>query len=806
MNTINKIALSNNKKNRLRSILIMITIALTTMLLAILSTYAYGTIKTYKANTGILYGDFYGTYRNVSVNQIVEMNRRAEFTEIGLMSDAGIVNEKEPVHVLVVDRKLQKMLSLDKQILKGDFPQREDEIVAQSTFFYKMGYSDVKVGDKVKLQYRRNRKEKYSEKEFVVSGLLEEPNQDSSPEASIVMGSEELLKANFSPEEINYKVYFKIQDSVRINYDNADQVLKDLANKCGIKEENVYANKVFIMWTKNPGYENILIYGIIGLCIIAFSIIVIYNIFQVGVVEKIQEYGKIKALGATQKQMRKIIFREGMYLTILSTPVGAILGYLVAAVSFDWLMSKSNQITAGTEMIKVSIFSLPVLLISVALAFITVILALRKPMKVVESISPVDAVRYQEGMEKRKRSIRVGKKEVTLYSMAFANISVNKRRTVTTIITMGLSCVLFITLANYTENIDVEYEARRVVEFGQFKLSLEYYLDDEGYPKNNLDYLVDNDPISEDLVETISSIKGVTDVKLQRILSVTENGEKTDMAVLNREQFNHLVNERGMGELDYDKVTEEGGVVRGYAHFLESEGYRLNEPLDVSIKTRSKTVNFNARIVGAFATGNTEWFITEDSFKKLKLDAESYGQLWVNCNSKEVDQVEKKINEVLYGVEHVAVESFHNAMLSSQLCSTLMRSACYLFLGVFGLIGFMNLANTMIINIITKKHEYGVLQAIGMTNVQLNRSLQIQGMIFTAGTTVVSLAIGIPAGYGLFQYAKDHGVYGVHNYHFPLVAVVGMVLVLTFMQVVLSLILSRSVKKESIVDRIRCQG
>lgn len=274
--------------------------------------------------------------------------------------------------------------------------------------------------------------------------------------------------------------------------------------------------------------------------------------------EKIQEYGKIKVLGAKQKQMRKIIFREGM--------------------------------------------------------------------------------------EKRKRGIRVGKKEVTLYSMAFANISVNKRRTVTTIITMGLSCVLFITLANYTENIDVEYEARRVVEFGQFKLSLEYYLDDEGYPKNNLDYLVDNDPISEDLVETISSIKGVTDVKLQGILSVTENGEKADMAVLNREQFNHLVNERGMGELDYDKVTEEGGIVRGYAHFLESEGYRLNEPLDVSIKTRSKTVNFNTRIVGAFATGNTEWFITEDSFKKLKLDAEGYGQLWVNCNSKEVDQVEKKIN------------------------------------------------------------------------------------------------------------------------------------------------------------------
>ena len=45
----------------------------------------------------------------------------------------------------------------------------------------------------------------------------------------------------------------------------------------------------------------------------SFSVVVIYNIFQVGIVNKIQEYGKIKALGATKKQMKQLIFRAVSY-------------------------------------------------------------------------------------------------------------------------------------------------------------------------------------------------------------------------------------------------------------------------------------------------------------------------------------------------------------------------------------------------------------------------------------------------------------------------------------------------------------
>ena len=133
----------------------------------------------------------------------------------------------------------------------------------------------------------------------------------------------------------------------------------------------------------------------------------------------------------------------------------------------------------------------------------------------------------------------------------------------------------------------------------------------------------------------------------------------------------------------------------------------------------------------------------------------------------------------------------------------MMKLGCYLFMAIVGLIGFMNLANTMIINITTKKQEYGVLQAVGMTNKQLNLSLQIQGLIFTVGTICVALAAGLPLGYALFSYAKHNGIFGMNVYHVPLIPILVMILLVGILQIVLSCVLSSNLKKETLVERIR---
>ena len=117
----------------------------------------------------------------------------------------------------------------------------------------------------------------------------------------------------------------------------------------------------------------------------------------------------------------------------------------------------------------------------------------------------------------------------------------------------------------------------------------------------------------------------------------------------------------------------------------------------------------------------------------------------------------------------------------------------------------MNMANTMIMNITTKKQEYGILQAVGMTNKQLNLCLQLQGLMFTVGTICVALIIGLPLGYALFSYAKHMGIFGMNIYHVPIVPIFIMIFLVGLLQIVLSCVLSSNLKKETLVERIRYQ-
>ena len=63
----------------------------------------------------------------------------------------------------------------------------------------------------------------------------------------------------------------------------------------------------------------------------------------------------------------------------------------------------------------------------------------------------------------------------------------------------------------------------------------------------------------------------------------------------------------------------------------------------------------------------------------------------------------------------------------------------YGMLGVFGLIGILNLVNTMIDSVHVRKKELGMLQAIGMSDRQTVRMLQLEGLVYTVGTLILSL-------------------------------------------------------------------
>ena len=115
MKTISRIAYSNDKRNRTRSILIMMAICLTTMLLVIISTVGNGVIHLQKSQAAGSYGSNYGLFVSADGSQLKEVNRRAEIDATGTMCTEGIIKGNEKGGFVCMDETARKMLPYNKE-------------------------------------------------------------------------------------------------------------------------------------------------------------------------------------------------------------------------------------------------------------------------------------------------------------------------------------------------------------------------------------------------------------------------------------------------------------------------------------------------------------------------------------------------------------------------------------------------------------------------------------------------------------------------------------------------------------------
>ena len=805
MKTITRVAWSNNRKNRTRSVLIMLTVFLTTFLLSAIATFGYGQIRYQSVNAEEFYGSWFGAYARVTEEQIAEMEKRSEFDRIGRTASVGEVENERKMTLVWMDEESIRLTNMEKQLQEGAFPTQENEIAGQREMFERLGYADAKPGDVVQIPFRRSIGEKYQDREFRISGILKPNRIEQENQSYSAYVSKACYERLYAPEERAYNVYFSLSDAVPVNSATLEITIKDLAEKCGINPENASENGYYSIWVLDPGTETIAGCAVVALVVVFFAVLVIYNIFQVGLAQKIQEYGKIRALGATRRQMKKLVFREGMILAVPCIPVGLIAGTASAILFMNAWLSESEVFT-NEDAVQVNMVSVPLLLLCAAAALLTVWIALKHPMKVISRISPVEAIRFQ-GESGNKNGMRRGGKQIDVRRLTRANMAMNRKRTVTTVISMGLSCVLFVVVANFTGNVSTEYDARKTVPYGQFQIDLTYSTRDAAYPENNLDSILKKNPLDEGVVEEIRKLDGVTAVQIRYMTYVRDqDGNLGSAGVLNRKQFEDEAYQGSLkGIVDYDEASENGEILYGWSYFLEESGYNLGDPVTLTLGDAGGEAEFHGIMSGAFGSTNYDWIITDQTYEQLGLSGKSISTIWVDCDTDDCVAVRSELEKLLADRQHYELSSYQGALETSKSTLGMMETLCYGFLFLVGLIAFMNMANTMIMSIITRKRELGVLQAIGMTNRQMNRMLRSEGILFTLGSVGVSLVVGMPAGYALFRYGRDHGFFGLDVYHIPFAEILVMIIVLTVLQISLSYILSRNVKKESIVERIRYQ-
>lgn len=806
--TIGRLALCNDKNDRTRSILVMVTVCLTTLLLVLIASYGYGMLRSQKVNAGLASGSHYGYFKKAGEKQIEQMRLRSEFDQIGRMALMALTQQDGAMYY--ADETALLLNNMENRLIEGHYPEEGNEIAAGASFLKLCGMKEPKVGDTVTLQRRFDMETPYEEETYTVSGIIRE-NEVGSGIYRAVFVSEEYYESVVLPQEREYNVCFTLQPSVQINTDNAEEVIRELASLVGVEEKDVKVNNDYLRWSLYPGTELIVGCVLISGCIVLFSVLVIYNIFQVGIVRRIQEYGKIRALGASKKQMRQLIQTEGMVLAAVGIPVGTVLGTVSAKLSFEYLM-RLEGIYRPQDFCIVSPICPPLIFLVVLFCLFTVWIALRRPMRLVAAVSPIEAVRYQEGSAgKKEQGVRRGKRKMGVAGLTFASLSANKKRTAMTIVTMGLSCTLFVVLANLAGNIDMEYDARKTVEYGDFQIEIEYSIGDKAYPEENLDAILREDPIDAALLEDLRAIDGVKEVSTQNILyaqlldaegNVTE--KDYSVLVLDQDLFERELEAGGYaGEFSYESVSKEPQILWGAVYFMDDEGVAVGDEKRLLLTDGIRQAQLQARVAGAFGMLGADWAITEEVYRRLGFEDSPVSKVWVTCEEGKEKSVEAGIRELLLEKEHLELETYEDALEVSRMSMELLKLIVYLLSGMVAVISFLNMANTLVVSAVTRRQEFGVLQAIGMTSRQLNASLQGEGLIFTLGTLAVAMLVGIPCGYGLFRYGKAEHMFGLNQYHFPVTELAALVLFLVLFQILLSFLLTRSVRRESVIERIR---
>ena len=182
-------------------------------------------------------------------------------------------------------------------------------------------------------------------------------------------------------------------------------------------------------------FTSVMIVAIILFMIILSGYLIIHNIFLIAVTSDIHYYGLLKTIGTTNRQLKKIVLKQALALSLIAIPIGLVLGFVTSYFVFPFIVV--NLSIQKCEIIP----NIWVFVICALFSWFTVRISCEKPCRLIRKISPVEAVRYNDTtvgkLSKKRKS-----KKVTTHSMAWENLKRNKRRTVAVLLSMALSIVM----------------------------------------------------------------------------------------------------------------------------------------------------------------------------------------------------------------------------------------------------------------------------------------------------------------------------------------------------------------------------
>ena len=481
MNVFNKVTLESLKKNRTRTVVTIIGIMLSAAMICASTTFV-SSMQNFVLRCEIYSsGDWHGAVYDAAYKDYEDIRDSGKVSSAAYAQVLGYAkidsaNERKPyLYVLGGDAASGYFETMPVHLLLGTLPKDPTEIILPEhlTSNGKVNYTlgdtvTLDVGDRT-LDGRRlgqdtpvytydsetqveimsgERLENTEPRTYTVVGIYERPTfEDYSAPGYTALTAADPKSADQAP----IHCYFKLHKPAGVY---------DFMKEMGYTQEYRYAyNTKVLLYSGTAPFDSFLtafysLAAIIIALIVFGSVSLIYNAFSISVSERTRQFGLLSSVGATRKQLRRMVLFEALAVSIVGIPLGILVGIGGIGITLLLIGDKFFSIVRVDIPMRLCV-SWQAVVIAAVIALVTVLISAWIPSKRATGVSAVEAIRQSMDIKVSGRPVRTSKLAYKLFGLpgvlAGKHYKRNRKKYRTTVVSLFMSIVLFVSAAAFTD-------------------------------------------------------------------------------------------------------------------------------------------------------------------------------------------------------------------------------------------------------------------------------------------------------------------------------------------------------------------
>ena len=791
------------KQNKKRTSLTVLGIILATVLIFAVGTFLLSfrdSMLVEQRRTG---GDYEFILRNITSEQVDKIKNNAEVKDTSLLlssDDEYTIEGKDEILTFEYGNKDYYEKMQTSPIKEGRVPTKENEILINQSV---KSLLKVNVGDKINLK-SRNGNEKVVEVVGIEEGTLYSGNN--------VFYVKDYLNDKNLDQNAEYNLYLNLKSGK-----NKQDIIAKITEQNNINKESINNNSSVLYLTGNGGNQyvsdalrNMAIFVIAT--IIICTIVVIYNSFNISVIERIRYFGILKAIGATPKQIKRIIYKEGFLMGLIALPLGCIVGFLALKYGIKIFIGDTLMFI---ESFKVGFYPV-IILVTAILVAITIFLSILMPARKANKISAVDAIRNKNeiklGKLKRRKGRIVGKIFGVEGSIAYKNIRRTPFRFIITCLALTVSIIMFNVFYGF-----VDFAKQSVMQqfmYSPFDAQLSNEVTDSGLKDEDIKEIESKDFIRKEYkfyIDYANLAIPKDSVNLDYSDKVGRNpfhdsfpssdmvdASGTQIYVGGNDELNIIDRYIVDGKVDLEKLKKNGVILLdgyqirnedGDIESVQATKYKVGDKIRIpkldnysrnvenasrNIEEAIKNKDYYELEVVAIANreplmGNTlysapQLMFHEDLFKTMVKDFNYNGMFFDFEGDDEAREEAIKYFSNFADEKELVYQDLGDLQQEVDSIYGQIEFFVYCFNAIVTIISVVNIFNTISTNLLLRRKEFSTLKAIGMTEKQLKKSVLLEGTLYGILSAIIGggvsavllgLLVKLGAGFAEVQYNFD---------------------------------------------------